>query len=309
MERILISGGNGFLGRYLIKKILENGYLVTVVDNLSTSKKVTLPKEVHFINSSIEDFSTDETYEYVIHLAARPSPEDYIQNPVKTLTSNSIGTIKMLEIARKSNATFMYTSSSEIYGDAEIIPTSETYFGYVNSVGQRSCYDEGKRFSEALIMAYHKEYVMDTRIQRPFNVYGPGIREDGSYGRVIHRFIMQALNGDPITIHGTGDQTRSFLFVDDWVEASWRLLLRDGLKGEIINIGSEKEVSIRNLADKIIKKTNSSSNILFTGTRSDDPNRRAANINKAYRLLNWEPKIELDVGLDITIKWFKRGME
>ena len=166
---MLISGGNGFLGSYLVEKALSIGMEVTVVDDMTTSKERMVPEEVTFIKESIEDYSDNESYDYVVHLAARPSPEDYISNPVSTIMSNSLGTMRMLDIAKRSHATFMYTSSSEVYGDAQFIPTPETYFGYVNPNGIRSCYDEGKRFSEALIMAYHRQYSLDTRIQRPFN--------------------------------------------------------------------------------------------------------------------------------------------
>ena len=247
MKKCLVSGGNGFLGSHLIEKCLENELEVTVVDNFSTMKSSNLPEDVNIINKNVEDFYTEGNFDYVVHLAARPSPEDYIAHPVDTLMSNSLGTLRMLEIARKSNGVFMYTSSSETYGNATIIPTPETYWGNVNFTGVRSCYDEGKRYSEALIMAYMRQFGLDTRIQRPFNVYGPGIRPDGQYGRVVPRFILQALKDEDITVHGKGDQTRSFLYVDDWVEATWKFLTKSGLKGEILNIGSNKEFTILEL--------------------------------------------------------------
>ncbi len=303
-QKVLISGGNGFLGSYIAEKFLAEKFSVTVVDDLSTSKGKNLPENVRFIKKKIENYDDSQKYDYVLHLAARPSPEDYISHPVDTILSNSLGTLKMLEIARRGDSIFMYTSSSEVYGEAAVIPTPEDYYGYVNPNGIRSCYDEGKRFSEALIMAYHREYGLDVRIQRPFNVYGPGIREDGQYGRVIPRFIMQALKNEPLTVHGDGRQTRSFLYIDDWVEATWKFL-NGKYKGEIINIGSDKEITIIDLARKIISLTGSNSEILFLPKRDDDPSRRAADLKKAKDLLGWEPKINLNNGLMKTIEWFK----
>ncbi|MCL4333495.1 MAG: NAD-dependent epimerase/dehydratase family protein [Candidatus Thermoplasmatota archaeon] len=308
MKRVLISGGNGFLGSHLVRESLARGFEVTVVDDMSTSNQMNVPHEVKFVGKRIEDFSTNERFDYVVHLAARPSPDDYVKHPVDTMLSNSIGTKNTLEIALKSNATFMFTSSSEVYGDAAVIPTPETYYGYVNPNGIRSCYDEGKRFSEALIMSYHREYGLDTRIQRPFNVYGSGIREDGAYGRVIPRFIDWSLRGERIIVHGDGKQTRSFLYVDDWLEATWEFLTKDGLSGDVINIGSEKEITIVQLAQKIKGLIGSSSEIFYDIARENDPRRRAADITLAKEKLDWEPNISLDEGLVKTIEWFRRRM-
>ncbi|MGC8581997.1 MAG: NAD-dependent epimerase/dehydratase family protein [Thermoplasmata archaeon] len=305
VNKMLISGGNGFLGSYLAEYAVKKGFEVTVVDDFSTSKERNVPQEVKLIREKIENFETSEAFDYVVHLAARPSPEDYINNPIDTLLSNSLGTLKTLEIARKGNSTYMYTSSSEIYGDADVLPTPETYYGWVNSTGIRSCYDEGKRFSEALIMAYHRQYKLNTRIQRPFNVYGPRIREDGFYGRVIPRFILQALKNDPLTVHGDGMQTRSFLYVSDWLDASWKLLTYDGLNGEFMNIGATSEITILELATKIISLTDSKSSIVHMPAREDDPRRRSADITKAKKLLKWQPETDLSKGLESTIKWMR----
>ncbi len=305
MSKILISGGNGFLGSYLCEKALDNGFEVTVVDNLSTSKEKQVPKDVVFVKKPIERFNTDRKFDFVVHLAARPSPEDYIKNPLATIDSNDIGTRNMLEIARKSDAVFMYTSTSEVYGDPKILPIPESYFGYVNPNGIRSCYDESKRFSEALIKAYERQYGLDVRIQRPFNVYGPRIREDGFYGRVIPRFIDQALRNKSITVHGNGKQTRSFLYVSDWVDATWKFLTINKGKGKVLNIGNYEEISILDLAEFIIKKTNSKSKIVHLKPREEDPKRRAADITQARKILNWEPKVSLDEGLNYTIKWLR----
>ena len=308
MAKMLISGGNGFLGSYLVEKALENGYEVTVVDDLSTSKEVQIPKEARLVKKKIERFATREKFDAVVHLAARPSPEDYIRKPTSTILSNSIGTYRMLEIARKSNALFVYTSSSEVYGNASIIPTPEEYFGNVNPNGIRSCYDESKRFSEALAMAYYRQFGLDVRIQRPFNVYGPRIRADGFYGRVIPRFIVQALGNKPITVHGDGKQTRSFLYISDWLEATWKFMNIKEPKYRIINIGSDKEIEIIKLAELIKSLANSSSKIVNTERREEDPQRRAANIAKAREMLGFEPKVGLEEGLMRTIDWFKQKM-
>lgn len=306
MERMLISGGNGFLGSFLTEKALENGLQVTVVDDFSTSKDLNVPKEVDLVRKRIEDYRTDQNFDFVVHLAARPSPEDYTTNPVHTISSNSFGTKVMLDIAKSSNGTFMYTSSSEVYGEASIIPTPETYYGNVNPNGIRSCYDEGKRFSEALSMAYHREFSLDVRIQRPFNVYGPRIREDGFYGRVIPRFIAQALENSPITIHGDGSQTRSFLYVKDWLEATWKYLTAPQPKERILNIGSGEQITILKLARIIVELTESHSTMKYLQGREDDPTRRAADNSLTKKILNWAPSFHLEDGLKETIEWLKQ---
>jgi UDP-glucuronate decarboxylase len=285
MNRIIISGGNGFLGSFLVAKALKMNMDVTVLDDLSTMNELNISKEAKLIKTKVENYHTDEKYDYAVHLAARPSPEDYINHPIDTILSNSVGTKNMLDIAKSSNATFMYTSSSEVYGDASIIPTPETYYGYVNPNGIRSCYDESKRYSEALIMAYHRQYNLDTRIQRPFNMYGPRIRPDGEYGRVIPRFINWALKNEDIIIFGDGRQTRSFLYIDDWLDATWKFLTKEDLSGEVINIGSNHEITINDFAEKIKKLTNSKSKIVNVKERPDDPKRRSADLTKAKKII------------------------
>ncbi len=306
-RNILIFGGNGFLGSHLAEKAIKNGMDVTVVDDLSTMEKINVQERVNLIKEKIEDFSSNEKFDVVVHLAARPSPEDYIDHPIDTISSNSFGTRNALEIARKNSSVFMYTSSSEVYGDAQVIPTPESYYGYVNPNGLRSCYDEGKRFSEALIMAYHRQYKMDTRIQRPFNVYGPRIREDGQYGRVIPRFIKWALNDEDIIIFGNGRQTRSFLYIDDWLEATWNFIHKENLAGSIINIGASQEITVEDLAKKVIELTGSKSKIIHKDARPDDPFRRSADTSLAKKLIGFNPKVGLEEGLLKTIKWFEGG--
>ena len=309
MSSVLISGGNGFLGYHLVEKFISKGFDVTIVDDLSTSKRSDLLEKVTFYNKRIEDFNTDEKFDYVVHLAARPSPEDYISSPVETILSNSYGTRVMLETARKSNATFMYTSSSEVYGNASVLPTPETYYGYVNPNGIRSCYDESKRFSEAMIMAYRRQYNMKVRIQRPFNVYGPRIREDGIYGRVIPRFIMQALENKDLTVHGDGLQTRSFLYIEDWLSATMKFLLANSVSHEVLNIGSDSEITVFELAKLIVEMTQSRSKIVHTEAREDDPRRRSADLTTVKLDLDWSPVVSVREGLQKTIKWFRMRSE
>lgn len=303
--KMLISGGNGFLGSNIVKRAVSNGISVTVVDDMSTMNTDNLGPEVSLIRQKVENFKTDEKFDFVLHFAARPSPEDYIKHPVETILSNSVGTMNMLNIAKESNAVFLYTSSSEVYGNASVLPTPETYFGYVNPNGIRSCYDEGKRYSEALIMSYYREYSIDVRIERPFNVYGPGIRPDGLYGRVIPRFILSALKGDDITIFGAGNQTRSFLYIDDWLDATWKILNGPNLSGEVFNVGSVSEITISSLAKTIIDLTGSHSRIVHLDPREDDPFRRSADISKIREKLGWEPSILLNEGLNKTIQWIR----
>ena len=305
MQKMLVSGGNGFLGSHLVDKAISEGMEVTVVDDLSTSREVQVPKETIFVRKSIEKFSTSEDFDFVIHLAARPSPEDYMKNPLATIDSNDIGTRNMLEIARSSNAVFMYTSTSEVYGNPKVLPIPEEYFGYVNPNGVRSCYDESKRFSEALIKAYERQFGLDVRVQRPFNVYGPRIREDGFYGRVIPRFIDQALKGKSLTVHGDGKQTRSYLYYSDWLDATWRFINKSEATGRIINVGAQDEITVMELAQRIINITGSRSEIIKLPPREEDPRRRSADSTKAKQLLDWEPKIKLDEGIKRTIEWLK----
>ena len=309
MEKMLISGGNGFLGSHLADKAISEGIDVTVIDDFSTSNRINLSSDTRIIRERVEDANITGNFDCIVHLAARPSPEDYINNPVETLMSNSVGTMKLLDISRRGKSRFIYASSSEVYGNAEILPTPETYYGYVSSSGIRSCYDEGKRYSEALTMAYHRKYGLDIRIQRPFNVYGPRIRPDGLYGRVVPRFMEQALKNDDITIHGNGMQTRSFLFVDDWLDATWRLINMDGIDGEIFNIGSPDEITILDLAYTIVKMAKSSSKIVHIEERTDDPKRRSADISKASTMLGWKPNTDLNDGLSETMEWLKGEMQ
>lgn len=302
-KKVLITGGAGFLGSHLVDGMPNSQILV--VDDFSTTVDNFLPPYANLAKTRAETFKTNAKFDIIAHMAARPSPDDYVMHPVDTMLSNSLATYKMLELARKNDCIFFYTSTSEVYGSAETFPTPETYWGRVNPNGIRSCYDESKRFSEALAMSYYRQYGLDVRIERIFNTYGPRLRGEGTYGRVISRFIQQALRDDDISIHGDEAQTRSFLYVSDWVDATLRFLSIRNLSGEVINIGSEKEIAILDLAKLIIKLTGGNSKIVHEHGRPDDPQRRAADATKAKQLLKWQPKVTLEKGLVQTIAWFK----
>jgi len=309
-KRILVTGGAGFLGSWLCEVLLKLGAQVVCLDNLSSGrfenvKHLINNENFSFVKGDVVDFCPNG-FDYIIHGASLPSPDDYMSKPVNTMLPNSIGLLNCLESARKNGATLLYLSTSEVYGNAEMIPTPEDYWGKVNPIGLRSCYDEGKRFGEALCMAYFRQYNTDIRIARIFNTYGPKIDVNSKYARVIPKFIMQALKNEPLTIHGDGKQTRSFAYVTDTITALIKMLIEDKARGEVINVGNPHEVSILELANTIIKLANSSSKIVFVKPRPDDPIRRCPDITKAKKLLKWEPKVPLEDGLKYTIAWFRK---
>ena len=313
-RRVLVSGGAGFLGSWLVDTLYAMGAEeIVIIDNLSTGSVRNIEHllgtgRVRLVEQAVETMTPLRGFDYVLHLAARPSPDDYMEHPVETLRVSSTGTEVMLESARLSDAVFLYTSTSEVYGHAEVIPTPETYWGKVNPVGPRSCYDEGKRYAEALTMAYMRQYGLDVRISRIFNTYGPRLdwRNPG-YGRVVVKFIVQALRGEPITVHGSGEQTRSFLYAADNIEAHVRLLEpRRDLRGAIVNIGGEEEVTIKQLAETIKRLTGSRSEIVHVEPRPEDPPRRRPDITRAKQLLGWSPWTSLEQGLRETIEWIRQ---
>jgi len=259
-----------------------------------------------FLKADISNFKIKEKYDYIVHAASLPAPDIYVEKPVEAMLSNSLGTLNVLEASRSHNSIVLYISTSEVYGDAEVIPTPESYWGRVNPIGIRSCYDESKRFGEALCMAYYRQYGVNVRIARLFNCYGPRLDPNASYARVISRFIMQALSSQPITVHGDGQQTRSFLYILDAINALVRMIIKEELKGEVVNIGSPNEITILELAELVKRLTGSKSPIEFRPPRPDDPRRRCPDISKAKVLLGWEPKISLEEGLRFTIEWFRR---
>jgi len=304
----LVAGGAGFIGSYLCEALLEKGHHVICVDNLCTSKDSNIShlldnENFEFVNQDIKsplDFDTN----HVFHLASPPSPVDFQKIPIKILMTNSFGTHNILELVRKNKAKLLFTSTSEVYGDPKEHPQKETYYGNVNPVGPRSSYDEGKRFSEALTMAYQRKYNLDLRITRIFNTFGPRMRPDD--GRAIPTFVVQALSGKPITVYGDGSQTRSFCFVSDMVNGLMKFMFTDNLSGEVINLGNPEEVTILHLAERIKKLTGSRSEITFLELPQDDPVRRKPDISKAKKLLNWEPQVTFNDGLQQTIEWFKK---
>jgi UDP-glucuronate decarboxylase len=310
-RKILITGGAGFLGSWLCRITAKAGGRVDCLDNFATGLKENIEglEGVNFILSSVEDCRLESNYDYVFHFASRASPEEYQLHPVETLTANSIGTMRMLELAKKSyGCALIYSSSSEIYGDCNVIPTPETYYGYVNSIGIRSCYDEGKRYGEALCMAYFRDHGLNVRIARIFNSYGERIREDGAYARAIARFIVQALKREPVTIHGDGKQTRSFTYVSDTIRGILKLATVPGLHGEVFNIGSTDEITILEVAKRIMRKTSSESEFLYSPLGQDDPRRRSPDITKAKKKLGWAPLVDMETGLDRTIEYFRRKL-
>jgi len=305
---VLITGAAGFIGSNLCDRFICEGFRVIGIDNLITGRlenieQIRSRNEFVFLSEDVtKPFVVDEKVDFILHFASPASPKDYFRFPIETIIVNSVGTWNMLEMAKKHNARFILASTSEVYGNPAVHPQKETYWGYVNPVGLRSVYDEGKRYAEALAIAYLRSYSLDVRVVRIFNTYGPRMRLDD--GRAIPNFISAALRGDKIVIYGTGLQTRSFCFIDDIVEGIVRMTKSDKIKGEIINLGNPNEMSIADLVKLIISITGSKSPILNGETQVDDPERRCPDISKAERLLGWKPAISIEEGLKRTIQYF-----
>ncbi|MCX7995060.1 MAG: SDR family oxidoreductase [candidate division WOR-3 bacterium] len=308
--RILITGGAGFIGSYLVDYYLKTGDEVIAIDNLITGKEENIKhnldnKNFRFIKCDVcAPPRIEGNIDLILHFASPASPFDYLRYPIETMKTASIGTINMLEIALQNNAKFLLASTSEVYGDPLIHPQVEEYWGNVNPIGVRSVYDEGKRFAEALTIAYHRKYNLKINIVRIFNTYGERMRPGD--GRVIPTFIEQALKNEPITIFGDGKQTRSFCYISDLVEGITRLARTDYPLP--LNLGNPREFTILELARKIKELCNSNSEFVFKPLPEDDPHRRNPDINKAKKLLNWEPRIELEQGLKFVIEWFKKRL-
>lgn len=305
MKRILVTGGAGFIGSDLCKKLLEKGNFVVCLDNLFTGKEKNISslkgnENFKFINHDVTE-KFDEKVDEIYNLACPASPIHYQEDAIKTLKTSVLGTMNMLELAEKYNAKFLQASTSEVYGDPLIHPQVETYWGNVNPIGIRSCYDEGKRCAETLVSDYRRERNIDTKIVRIFNTYGPNMALDD--GRVVSNFILQALRNQDITIYGEGSQTRSFCYVDDLVDGLIKMMESD-LFGPV-NIGNPFEKTILELAKLIIKLTDSKSKISYKKLPSDDPTRRQPDITLAKKELGWSPKINLEKGLLKTIEYFK----
>lgn len=310
-QRILITGGAGFLGSWICDILVTQGAKVICVDNLASGLKNNISHHLEsgrfsFIEHDIsEPIDFEEKLDLVIHMASRASPFEFEHYPIEILKANTIGLMVSLEIAKKHNARLLYTSTSEIYGNPEVVPTPESYNGNVNSIGPRGCYDEAKRCGEAYAVAYRKQHGLDIRIARIFNTYGSRIRSDGIYARAVPRFIDQALSNRPITIFGDGTQTRSFTYVTDQIEGLLRLAALEGAQGSIVNIGNDKETKIIDMANMVLDITGSQSGITYHPLPEDDPLRRRPDISRARDLLGWKPKVTLKDGLQHTVDWFR----
>ena len=307
--RIFITGGAGFIGSHLTKFHLSKNDDVTVIDNFVTGNRMNIPpaNNLKIIEADITNynFSNLPTFDIVYDLASPASPRNFKNLSLEILKTNSIGLINLLDFFVKSNSgTFVFSSTSEIYGDPLEHPQKETYFGNVNSVGLRSCYDESKRFAEALMMAYFRKYKKDIRIARIFNTYGPFMKKND--GRVVSNLVNQAIDNQPLTIYGNGKQTRSLCYVSDMVEGLYSLAMTENISGEIINIGNPNEKTILEIADIIKKLVGSKSEIVFKEIGADDPKRRCPDITKAKKILSWEPKVALEEGLLKTINYFSK---
>jgi len=326
-QTILVTGGAGFLGSWVCDVLVRQDAHCLCIDNLASGSTGNIEhlqeqKNFRFINHDISKpiyfglsnhpkgicIGDIKKIDIVMHMASRASPFEFKEYPIPILKSNTLGTMNALGIAKAHNALFFYTSTSEIYGNPpdEAIPTPETYYGHVNPLGPRSCYDESKRAGEAFVKAYELQHNMKNKIVRIFNTSGPRIRYGPKFGRVIPNFIHQALNGSDITVFGDGSQTRSFTYVTDEVEGILKIVSKQEALGEVINLGNNKEYTILELAKIIKELADSSSEIVFKPLPIDDPDRRCPDLTKAKKLLDWEPKTPLKEGLKKTIAWFRK---
>ena len=306
-KRILITGAAGFLGSHLSDRFIKEGFNVIGMDNLITGSISNIEhlfplKEFEFYFHDVTKFvHVPGKLDYILHFASPASPIDYLKIPIQTLKVGSLGTHNLLGLAKEKKARFLIASTSEIYGDPQVHPQNEEYWGNVNPIGPRGVYDEAKRFQEAITMAYHTYHGLETRIVRIFNTYGPRMRLND--GRALPAFFGQAIRGEDITVFGDGSQTRSFCFVDDLVEGIYRLLLSD--YAFPVNIGNPDEITIKEFAEEIIKLTGTDQKIIYTPLPKDDPKQRQPDITKAKEILGWEPKIGRSEGLKITYEYFK----
>jgi len=306
---VLVTGGAGFIGSHLCEYLLEKGFKVICIDNLSTGSEENIKhlknnKNFKFLKKDVrEDLDINEKIDYIFDLASRASPKDFRTYPIDILTTNGLGVYNLLRVSEKNNAKFLFSSTSEVYGDPKEHPQKETYRGNVNPIGIRGCYDEAKRFAEAMVMAFVRERALDARIIRIFNTYGPRLNEYD--GRVVSNFITQALKNEPLTVYGDGNQTRSFCYVSDMVGGIYKAMM-NGEKGKVYNLGNEEEYKILDIAKIIKNLTNSDSEIIFKDLPEDDPKIRKPDISKARKYLDWEPKVKLEEGLERTIEYFKK---
>lgn len=305
MKKVLVTGGAGFVGSFLCDRLIDEGHEVIAIDNFFTGSKENLSQlsdETNFelIRHDIVEPILLEV-DWIFNLACPASPIHYQYNPVKTVKTNVMGTLNMLGLAKRLKARILQASTSEVYGDPQAHPQQESYFGNVNPIGLRSCYDEGKRIAETLMMDYHRQSQVDVKIVRIFNTYGPRMHPED--GRVVSNFIVAALKGEPITIHGDGLQSRSFCYVTELVDAMYRMMNTENFTGPV-NTGNPGEFTMIELAETVLKMTNSSSKLVKVEARPDDPGRRQPDITLAKEKLGWEPKIKLKEGLKPTIEYF-----
>ena len=308
--RILVTGGAGFIGSHLCERLLTEGHDVLCLDNFFTGRRENI---FHLLDDRRFELLRHDVIEPILvevdqiyNLACPASPIHYQYNPVKTVKTSVMGMINMLGLAKRVRARILQASTSEVYGDPLVHPQTEDYWGNVNPIGLRSCYDEGKRIAETLMMDYHRQNNVDTRIARIFNTYGPRMLEND--GRVVSNFIVQALRGEPLTLYGAGDQTRSFCYVDDLVEGLMRLMNTDDFH-QPVNLGNPGEFTIKELADEVLKICDSQSSITFMPLPEDDPKQRKPNIARAQELLNWSPRIQLREGLERTVDDFRARLK
>ncbi|HTC24124.1 MAG TPA: UDP-glucuronic acid decarboxylase family protein [Gemmatimonadales bacterium] len=305
--KVLITGAAGFLGSHLADRFIADGHEVIGVDNLITGSPDNLAHLIghpafRFIQHDVTNYTYVEgSLDGVLHFASPASPIDYLELPIQTLKVGSLGTHKALGLAKAKGARFLLASTSEVYGDPQVHPQPETYWGHVNPVGPRGVYDEAKRFAEAMTMAYHRYHRVDTRIVRIFNTYGPRMRAQD--GRVVSNFVVQALKGEPLTLYGDGSQTRSFCYVSDLIEGIYRLFASD--RNEPTNIGNPDEFTVRQLAELVLRLTGSKSSLVTRPLPTDDPKVRRPDISVARKVLKWEPRVALEEGLQRAITYFR----
>lgn len=305
--KIVVTGGAGFIGSHLCARLLDEGHSVLCVDNLLTGSTQNIdslrnnPRFAFLQHDVTQPFNSEA--DAIFHMASPASPVGYMNHPIETILANSQGTYQMLEAARKQNALFLISSTSEIYGDPLVHPQQEDYWGNVNPIGPRACYDESKRLGETLTMEYYRQFQLNARIVRIFNTYGPHSQIND--GRMIPNFITQALKNEPITIYGDGAKTRSICYVSDLVEGLLRAMFQPNTMGEVFNLGNPEEHTVLEFAQTIIRLCNASSNIIYEASRIDDPERRRPNITKARQVLGWRLQVEMEDGLQQTIEWFK----
>ena len=306
-KTVLVTGGAGFIGSHLCARLLNDGYRVICIDNLLTGRLSNIRhflknKNFLFIKHNVcKHITLNQNVNYILHFASPASPSDYLNYPIQTLKVGSFGTHNALGLAKQKKAVFLLASTSEVYGDPLVHPQAESYWGNVNCVGPRGVYDEAKRFAEAITLAYHRVHKIDTKIARIFNTYGPKMRKND--GRAIPNFISQALTNHDITVYGRGRQTRSFCYIDDLVEGIIRLMLSK--VNEPVNLGNPMEYTVLRLAKGIIKLTDAKSKIIFKPLPQDDPKVRCPDTSRAKKILNWQPRIQLEEGLIKTIQYFR----